>query len=111
MSIIKYVTRLSRMDDYIKRKATGTPAEFAEKLKISRSTLMENIRELKMLGGAIDYDKDRESYTYLEGCTLEITFKKNLLSEDGSHQIKGSGINYFRPKYHSPVLLDAHYLA
>jgi len=63
MSILKYVIRLSRMDYLIKRKATGTPDQFAEKLEISRSTLMENIRELKILGGSIEYDKNRESYT------------------------------------------------
>jgi len=51
------------MDYLIKRKATGTPDQFAEKLEISRSTLMENIRELKILGGSIEYDKNRESYT------------------------------------------------
>jgi hypothetical protein len=98
------------MDDLIKRKATGTPAEFAEKLEISRSTLMENIRELKILGGSIDYDKNRESYTYLEECCLEIKFKKNMLLDSNSEQIKGAGINFFRLKSYSPILLDARFI-
>ena len=111
MSILKYVNRLSRMNDLIKRKATGTPAQFAEKLEISRSTLMENLRELKILGGSIDYDKSRQSYTYLEECCLEIKFKKNILQDDYSLRIKGEGINFFHSKPTSPKWLDSHFIA
>lgn len=34
----------------ISRKATGTPDEFSEKLEISRSKILKDIKELKAMG-------------------------------------------------------------
>ena len=64
MSITKYVQRLRHMDYLIKAKMTGNPQQFAEKLNISRSTLWENLQEIKLLGCKIDYCRDRETYIY-----------------------------------------------
>ena len=64
MSITKFVQRLRHMDYLIKAKMTGNPQQFAEKLNISRSTLLENLQEIKLLGCKIDYCRDRETYIY-----------------------------------------------
>lgn len=97
MSILKYVNRVVQMDSLIKRRATGSPAQFADKLGISRSTLMEHLKELKILGGNIDYDRDQQTYHYVKDCCLEIKFRQNVLTPAHTEQIKGSGIfqNYF----------------
>ena len=69
------------MDDLIRRKATGTSKDFAKKLNISRSTLMEYIDFLKKMGAPIAYDKFRNSYYYLFPCKLKIGYESKLLEE------------------------------
>ncbi len=64
MSILKYLERVKRMDDLIRRKATGPADAFARKLGISRSTLMYNLGELKALGASICFDDIIQSYYY-----------------------------------------------
>lgn len=81
MSLLKYVERLKRMDALIRRKATGTPDEFANRLGIRRTILMEELRELKELGADLCYCKVRQSYYYANefilkiGCVNELSEK------------------------------------
>lgn len=77
MGILKYVNRLQRMDALIRRRATGTPEEFAERLGLCRSALMENIREMKELGAPISYCKHRQSYFYEKAIVLHIGYINN----------------------------------
>ena len=72
MSILKYVDRLKRMDDLIRRKATGTPDEFAIRLGLGKSVLMDELRELKGLGADIVYCRTRQSYYYKTEFVLKI---------------------------------------
>jgi hypothetical protein len=64
MSLLKYLERIKRMDDLIRRCATGNSTEFANKLGISRSVLMENLREMRELGACIEYSHHKQSYYY-----------------------------------------------
>ena len=64
MSLLKYLERAKRMDDLIRRKATGNVEEFASKLGISRSVLMEHLRDLRDLGAPIRFCDIRCSYYY-----------------------------------------------
>lgn len=66
MSILKYLQRAKRMDDLIQRKATGNSEEFARKLGISRSVLMEHLRDLREMGAPIHYSEVCDSYYYSE---------------------------------------------
>lgn len=75
MSLLKYIDRLKRMDDLIRRKGTGTPNEFAEKLGISKSMLMINLSELKEMGALLTYDTINQTYVYLNGCRLRLEFE------------------------------------
>jgi hypothetical protein len=77
MSLLKYVERLKRMDDLIRRKATGTPKEFANRLGIKKTMLMEELQELKALGAEIAYCKVRESYHYTDTFILRIGIDRN----------------------------------
>jgi predicted DNA-binding transcriptional regulator YafY len=65
MSILKYLDRIKQMDELIRRKATGSPDEFAEKVGLSRSALMKYIKLLKELNAPLEYDHNRQSYYYL----------------------------------------------
>jgi hypothetical protein len=76
MGLLKYVSRMQRMDRLIRMKATGSPEEFAEKLNLSRSMLMENLVEMKALGAPISYCKYRRSYYYKTDVDLVIKFSE-----------------------------------
>lgn len=64
MSLLKFIDRLTRIDWMIRREATGPSEEFARKLGISRSMLMENLREMKELGAEVCYCAHRRTYYY-----------------------------------------------
>jgi hypothetical protein len=83
------------MDDLIKKEITGTSKEFAEKLGISRSMLMENLSEMKELGAAIAFCPLRRSYYYTD--TFSVVIGR-------AERIKGGKI------FTSPILLDTHLL-
>jgi len=67
------------MDNYIRRKATGTPEQFAEKMNLSRSALMEYIKLLKGLNAPIEYDDYKRSYYYIFPCEFKIGFESKCL--------------------------------
>ena len=81
MSIIKYLDRIKRMDDLIRKKATGPPDEFAEKVGLSRSALMKYIKLLKEMNAPLEYDKERQCYHYLFPCKLKIGYETRHLNE------------------------------
>ena len=89
MSLLKYIDRLKRMDDLIRRKATGTPEDFAERLGIKKTMLMEELQELKALGAEVTYCRMTGSYYYLNSFILKIGIDKN------EQEMVRGGKNYF----------------
>lgn len=75
MSLLKYIERLKRMDNLIRRRATGGAEEFADKLGISRSQLLQDLRELRELGAPIQYVPSSNSYCYTAECRLVLDFR------------------------------------
>lgn len=71
------------MNDLIGRRATGSPGDFARKLNISRSQLLQDLKELKDLGAPVEYDPLRKSYYYSEKCKLILDFKENRSTTGG----------------------------
>lgn len=90
MSLLKYIERLKRMDDLIRRKATGTPDEFAARLGLGKSVLMDELRELKELGAEITYCRQSNSYYYEQ----EFILKIGTLDSGSQNKLLG-GQNYF----------------
>ncbi|HEY0743991.1 MAG TPA: hypothetical protein VGD40_21140 [Chryseosolibacter sp.] len=85
MSLLKYIERLKQMDDLIRRKATGTPEQFSRRLGLSKSVLMDELKDLKELGAEVEYCRERRSYYYENEFILKIgTLPKNHL-----HTLKG----------------------
>lgn len=82
MSLLKYIERLKRMDDLIRRRATGTAEEFSRKLEISKSQLFQDLKEIRELGAHVTYCHTRKSYVYENNCKLVLTF-------DQSYNIRG----------------------
>ncbi len=74
MTLLKYIERLEQMDQLIRMKATGSSKEFADKLGISRSLMMQELNVLKELGADIAYDKKRQTYYYKKRMKLFFGF-------------------------------------
>jgi predicted DNA-binding transcriptional regulator YafY len=70
MVLQKKIDVLLRMDALIRRRGTGDPQMFAERLNVAPSTLYNYINELKSLGAPIMYEKSRLSYYYTEPMRL-----------------------------------------
>ncbi len=87
MSLLKYIERLKRMDDLIRRRATGCPDEFATKLGISKSQLYDELKEMKELGAPIEYCQTRKSYIYSAEARLTFTFHSNFKEIKGRQNI------------------------
>jgi predicted DNA-binding transcriptional regulator YafY len=73
----KFIERFKRIDQIISNKSSGTPAQLAERLDISESTLYEFIAVMKELGAPIQYDKVNQRYFYEEDGHFNISFTKN----------------------------------
>jgi biotin operon repressor len=73
--------RIKFMDELIRKNATGTPNEFAEKLGISRSALDKYIKILKEMNAPIKYNEISGNYYYLFPCQLKIGYESNALTE------------------------------
>jgi len=72
---------LDRLDSLIRRAATGSPEELAEKLGISRSWLFELIAFLKEeMYAPIVYNKNRCSYIYSYPPKFYLGFERDRLN-------------------------------
>lgn len=90
MSFIKYFKLLNSFDFYIRRKATGSPDQFASKLGISRRSILRNLKDLKELGIPIRYSKERNSYYYSEeGKIVSNLFECNKIRKEEMKKITG----------------------
>ena len=71
----KFIQRFKQIDYLITTKATGTPAQFAQKLDISESTLYEFLKVLKELDAPIEFDSNRNTYYYSSSGRMIIRFE------------------------------------
>ncbi len=61
----EYLDRLERIDGLIRRKATGSPKEFSEKMNMSERRVYDYLNFMKaQLQAPIIYNKVRKSYEY-----------------------------------------------
>ena len=79
MSLLKYIERLKRMDDLIRRKATDTPEAFAKRLNVSPSQLYQDLKELKELGSPIEFCHTLQSYYYSRECKIVLDFESSKM--------------------------------
>lgn len=70
MNLTKHIEIVKRMDDLIRRKATGCPNCFSNKMGFSKATLHRYLVELKSFGAPIIYSRSLESYYYEEDFEL-----------------------------------------
>jgi hypothetical protein len=102
MSLLKYIDRLKRMDDLIRRKATGNAEEFARKLNVSPSQLFQELKEMKELGAPVEYSHNRKSYCYSSECKMVLDFVKDGKALNG-------GKNILNFSEHSIIIGESNY--
>ncbi|MEQ8339183.1 MAG: HTH domain-containing protein [Cyclobacteriaceae bacterium] len=83
------------MDDLIRRRATGSSDEFANKLGISRSSLMEYIKLLKELNAPISFDHYNNTYYYLINCKLKIGYESKLIEDSSLVELNKRNLKSF----------------
>ena len=71
----KFIERFRRIDHLIATMATGTPAQLAEKLDMSESTLYEFLKVLKEFDAPIEFDNQRNTYYYTTKGRMIIRFE------------------------------------
>jgi hypothetical protein len=99
MNFIKQIDRIKKTHQLILNEQTGTPEEFAIKLKISRSHLYNTLDALKDFGAVIKYNKKSESFYYDSPFDLELHYSLKIISNNETKEIFGG---FLLP----PILLD-----
>jgi hypothetical protein len=64
MSFIEKLRQIERVDQLIRLKGTGTPANLASRLGISENSVYNLLNILRSLGADIYYCEQRQSYCY-----------------------------------------------
>ena len=73
MKVFQYLDRINKMHKLVLRRRTGTPAEFAQQLGVSRTSLYELIDELRSRGAPIMYSKSTRTFFYSQPYDISIT--------------------------------------
>ena len=81
MLLFKQMELLQRMHLLITTSCTGTPNEFAQRIRISERYLREIIDEMKDLGAPIDYSRRNKTYYYREPFEIDISCTFRCLSD------------------------------
>ncbi len=76
MSIIKYIDRLKHIDALIRQERTGSPDEFAKKLRISKRRMYQIMSEIEEMGAPVYYNRLKCTYMYKFPTELKIEFEK-----------------------------------
>lgn len=95
MSIIRYFKRVQFIDALIRKKSTGSQANFARKTNMSISMLKEYLKEMKELGFPISFCKKRQTYYYEENGKMVDTLFTKEQEQAETNQYKGGCIRHF----------------
>lgn len=94
MKVFEYLDRISMMHKLVTRQKTGTPAEFADQLGVSRTSLYELIDELRSRGVPIAYSKSAKTFFYRQPYDIAVTCSLRPLTYKEEKESTG-GINIF----------------
>jgi predicted DNA-binding transcriptional regulator YafY len=94
MKVFEYLDRIGRLNRMVQCRHTGTPAEFARQLGVSRTCLYEMIDELRSRGAPIVYSKSTKTFYYSHPYEITITCSLKPLSFAEEKDNSG-GLNLF----------------
>ena len=81
MILLKELELLQKVNKLISQECTGTPKEFARKLRISQRRFFVIIDEMKDMGAPIEYSRISRTYYYSKECEVELKCSFRCLSE------------------------------
>lgn len=67
MAFFKRLDRTRRLDDLIRKQATGPPEALARRMGVSQATIYRWLQELKEFGLPVKYSRERKTYLYERG--------------------------------------------
>lgn len=76
MDLYDRLQKLSYLCSLIRRKATGTPGQLAEKLQISRATVYKLIQELESFGAEIEYNRIKRTFVFVVEVDISVEVEK-----------------------------------
>ncbi|TVR19902.1 MAG: HTH domain-containing protein [Balneolaceae bacterium] len=92
MKFAEQIERLQYLDQLIRKQKTGSPAELAGRLDISRSQLYNLIGYLNDIGMKIRFSRMRNSFYYeCPDKDLEIQFSIKIITDQKANTIYGGG--------------------
>ena len=97
MTFIEQIKALERLHELIRRKATGTPEQLAERFEVSIGTIKNLLRILKEKDLPICYCRERQTYYYeyeVEIVIFQIKTKEDLRKIQGGENI----YTFFNPR-------------
>jgi hypothetical protein len=95
MSGLKYISRLERIDQFIRQERTGNAPAFACRLEISVRQLYNLIDELKDLGLPVEYCRTRQTYYYRYHCRIIFEIRVEEINHQDYKNIQG-GFSWLR---------------
>ncbi len=110
MKSFEQLERIQRIIKLIKHERTGTPAEFADHLFISKRRLYEHLDEIRAMGAQVAYSKQRNTYYFSNGHELELHYSLKIISKETEKQIFGGySLNNYKSAFfpHCAKLISA----
>jgi predicted DNA-binding transcriptional regulator YafY len=92
MKLVEQIERLKRIHKLIDEQQTGVPAEFANKLHISRRQLYNILEDLKIMEAPIEYNPLQRSYIYTQACEMRLSCDIKTLTKDELGNISGGRV-------------------
>ena len=78
MNRIEDLRLLKSIHEHIKASTTGTPTQFAQKLRVSLRKMYRLIEYLREHDAPIAFDRLHQTYYYTEKCELTIRIEKSI---------------------------------
>ncbi|MBP1615581.1 MAG: putative DNA-binding protein [Bacteroidetes bacterium] len=72
---ISTMENLIELHKLIKIEMTGTSAQLAEKMRMSKRAIQYYLNDLRLYGAVIDFNKVRNTYYYINDFNIEFTIK------------------------------------
>ncbi|MFZ2907501.1 MAG: hypothetical protein WAZ98_14950 [Cyclobacteriaceae bacterium] len=86
MSLFKYIERTKAIHQLIEAEKTGSSHEFANRIGISRSLLMEHLREMREdLNAPIGYCRKRETFYYNRSFKFSVVISAEMGALKGGY--------------------------
>lgn len=80
IQLFETIDRVQRIHQLIESEITGTPEEFAKRLKLKRRQLYYILEEFKDYGAHIRYCQLKKSFYYVNDFEIKITISVSPLS-------------------------------